>query len=85
LPSVVRVNQAPGTGVAKALFIRNDTGGLNVCAVTSAAVLLSSSFIAGDCVGGAAANTPLILDLRNADQHTSRVQVDPSGLAKRVN
>jgi prepilin-type N-terminal cleavage/methylation domain-containing protein len=85
IPSGVRINKAPGTGLASSLFIRDDTGGLGVCAVTTAAVNVLSSFAAGGCVAGAVGNTPLVLNLSDADGHTSKVQVDPSGLAKRIN
>lgn len=85
LPSSVRVNPAPGTGLARSLFIRNDSGGLNVCAVTNLTTNVLTSFVAGNCVSGAVGNTPLVLNLSDAEGHTSRVQVDPSGLAQRIN
>ncbi|HEX3082446.1 MAG TPA: type II secretion system protein [Candidatus Saccharimonadia bacterium] len=81
----IRVNPAPGTGVAKSLFVRDDSGGLNVCAVTAAATNVLTSFQAGGCAGGAVANTALVINLSDADGHTSQIQVDPSGLAKRIN
>ncbi len=83
--AVMRVNVAPGTGVAKSVFIRDNTGNLNVCAVTAAATNVLTSFTAGNCVAGAAGNTALVVNLSDADGHTSKVQVDPSGLARRIN
>ncbi len=85
IPSAVRVNQAPGTGVAKSLFIRNDTGGINVCAVTAVATNVLTSFTAGSCTAGAVGNVALTLNLADSDGHKSTVQIDPSGLAQRIN
>jgi len=85
LPSVVRVNPAPGSGIARSVFIRDDFGALNVCAVTNAATNVLDSFKAGNCTLGAVGNTVLTLNLSDADGHSSLVQVDASGLAKRVN
>jgi prepilin-type N-terminal cleavage/methylation domain-containing protein len=85
VPSGIRINQAPGSGVAKSLFVRDEIGGLSVCAVTSAATNVLPSFAAGSCVAGAIGSTALVLNLSDADGHTSVVQVDPSGLAKRIN
>jgi len=86
IPSAVRVNKAPGTGLARSLFIRDDIGGLTVCSVTSVATNVLASFGAGVCkLPGAVGNAILTLNLSDADGHTSVIQVDPSGLAKRVN
>jgi len=56
-----------------------------VCAVTNAATNVLDSFKAGNCTLGAVGNTVLTLNLSDADGHSSLVQVDASGLAKRVN
>jgi len=86
IPSAVRVNKAPpGTGIARSLFVRDDIGGLTVCSVTLAATNVLASFGQGVCAGGAVGNTPLTLNLSDADGHTSQIQIDPSGLAKRIN
>jgi prepilin-type N-terminal cleavage/methylation domain-containing protein len=85
VPSNIHINPAPASGLAKSLFVRDEIGGLRVCAVTSAATNVLASFAAGTCTAGAVGSTALILNLSDADGHTSVVQVDPSGLAKRIN
>ncbi len=82
----VRVNaSSPATArIGRTLFVRDDLGGINVCQVTSTTTVVATSFRAGACTAGAVGNTAQTITLTDPDGHTSRVQVDPSGLAKRL-
>jgi hypothetical protein len=63
----------------RVLFVRNSTGGLNVCPVNLATNVVPS-FQNGACASGS-----LALTLSDTDGHTSQVTIDPSGLARRQN
>lgn len=65
----------------RVMFVRNDQGGMSVCPTTSLAANGElPSFRSGVCSTGS-----LTLQLSDADGHSSRVIIDASGLARRVN
>lgn len=82
---VMRVNASlPVTGrIGRVLFVRNDSGGINVCQVTSTATDPIPSFRSGSCTAGAVGNTTQTMTITNPDGYSSQVQIDPSGLARR--
>jgi prepilin-type N-terminal cleavage/methylation domain-containing protein len=63
----------------RVLFMRNDTGGLNVCPVALATNVLPL-YTSGNCVNGT-----VTYRFTDADGHVSQVLVDGSGLARRLN
>jgi prepilin-type N-terminal cleavage/methylation domain-containing protein len=81
LPVTVKIGTPiPLAGVGRVLYVRTSTGGLMVCPVTSALTDVPGVFTAGSCAPGTISFT-----FSDQDGHVSRVDVDSSGLAKRVN
>lgn len=76
VPSGLEVS---GTG-GQELFVRTDNGGLDVCPVALPETQAIPDFEAGACNSGS-----WTLNLTDPDGHTSAIQVDASGLAKRLN
>jgi prepilin-type N-terminal cleavage/methylation domain-containing protein len=72
------------SGGGRMLFVRNSAGGLVVCPVSSLATDVRPSFELGACSAGIG-SFPFTLNLQDGDGHTSQVQIDSSGLAKRLN
>jgi prepilin-type N-terminal cleavage/methylation domain-containing protein len=78
----VDASQPVGSQGAQVLYVRTDTGALDVCFMSPgnpAAVL--AVFASGSCATGA----PLVLDLSDSQNHTSQITIDASGLAQRDN
>lgn len=62
------------------LFVRGNQGGVNVCPITNMSDDVRNYFRGAGCSTGV-----LTLNLSDGDGHTSRVIIDQSGLARRMN
>jgi prepilin-type N-terminal cleavage/methylation domain-containing protein len=80
LPSSLLVS---GTG-SRVLFVRTKNGGLAVCPVSDLAKDVLPAFEAGACTVGLG-SLPYLLTLTDSDGHSSQLNIDSSGLAKRLN
>ena len=83
LPSSVRVD-VPGA-MRRLLFVRDDFGSLNICKSSGSAGSSSASFQKGLCQAPSAVVLTHILTFSDAEGHKAQVQIDPGGLAKRLN
>lgn len=83
LPSSLRVD-VPGA-MRRLLFVRDDFGSLNICKSSGSAGSSSASFEKGLCQGPSVIVSTHILTFSDAEGHKAQVQIDPGGLAKRLN
>ena len=89
LPSNVNITLSlggPAGGTQRVLFVRDAAGGTSVCLDTQAlAVTVLPSFSSGTCTVPATGGAAISLYFSDTDNHKSQIQIDPSGLAKRIN
>lgn len=88
IPGKLRVDTPPNGATRRALFVRDDLGGLIYCSMTTPVVNTNPTVLANfsnaGCSGPASA-TPLTITLKDVDGHSSQIQIEASGLAKRLN
>ena len=93
VPSTVRLSiAAPPAGpvgaTQRVLFVRDTAGGLSVCNSSGPAASILKSFLVGGCAApttSTTGNAAIDLYFSDSDNHRSQIQIDPSGLAKRIN
>ncbi len=85
LPSDVSLVGAAARRVAGLVFMRTNNGSLDVCPLQLPTVPAFQAQSRQAFVGSACPNAALTFTLQDTEGHISDIQVDPSGLAKRLN